>query len=236
MLRLRSQGKLGAVEVARAADPDSKGLSVIRNTGVPHAAANEIVDLYERHALSYDADRGRELFEKSWLDRFLELVGDQGCILDLGCGCGEPIGSYFVSRGHPVTGIDSSPTLIGFCRDRFPQQSWHVGDMREVDFGRRFAGVLAWDSFFHLSPADQRAMFARFAAHALPGAALMFTSGPDFGEAIGSYRGETLYHASLSQAEYEALLADSGFELIDRVVEDATCGGHTVWLARCIGK
>ena len=71
-----------------------------------------------------------------------------------------------------------------------------------------------------------------FAAHAAPGAALMFTSGPSHGIALGSFAGETLFHASLDPAEYRALLAAQGFAVVDHVAEDPSCGGRTVWLAR----
>jgi hypothetical protein len=97
--------------------------------------------------------------------------------------------------------------------------------------GRRFDGVLAWDSFFHLQMDDQRAMFARFSAHALPGAPLMFTSGTAEGLAIGAYCGEPLYHASLDPAEYERLLTSNGFTMRAHQADDPECGGHTVWLA-----
>jgi hypothetical protein len=60
----------------------------------------------------------------------------------------------------------------------------------------------------------------------------MFTSGPRAGEAIGSYRGDTLYHASLDPSEYRELLREHGFDVVAHVAEDETCGGHTVWLAR----
>src|ERR1041384_3755382 len=65
--------------------------------------------------------------------------------------------------------------------------------------------------FFHLRMDDQRPMFERFAAHARPGAPLMFTSGPAHGEAIGSFCGEPLYHGSLDPADYEGLLRKPGF-------------------------
>jgi len=103
--------------------------------------------------------------------------------------------------------------------------------MRKVSLARRFGGIVAWNSFFHLTPDDQRAMFTVFRDHAEPGAALMFTSGPAAGEAIGSYHGEALYHASLAAVEYEALLATHGFSIVQHVVEDQECGGLTVWLA-----
>jgi hypothetical protein len=75
-------------------------------------------------------------------------------------------------------------------------------------------------------------MLPRFAAHAVPGAPLLFTSGPRHGVAMGSYAGEPLFHASLDPAEYRALLAAHGFEVLDHRAEDPAGGGHTVWLAR----
>ena len=60
----------------------------------------------------------------------------------------------------------------------------------------------------------------------------MFNTGPEHGEAIGSYRGEPLYHASLAPAEYVTLIGESGFEVVDRVTNDEQAGGRTVWLCR----
>jgi SAM-dependent methyltransferase len=198
----------------------------------PHSSAAAISDLYERHAQAWDNDRGRSLFERSWLDRFRSVAGESSSILDLGCGAGEPMARYLIECGHTLTGIDSAPSLIERCAARFPGHNWIVGDMRRLALGARFGGILAWDSFFHLTADDQRAMFPIFRDSAAAGSALMFTSGPRAGEAIGSYRGEPLYHASLDAAEYEALLRRHGFEVVEHVAEDATCGGHTVWLAR----
>lgn len=201
-------------------------------TSDQHPASAAIVDLYERHAASYDVDRGRSLFERGWLERFRAEMVPGASVLDLGCGSGEPIARYLIEQGHDVTGVDSAPSLIRICAERFPDRTWIAADMRRLDLGVPFGGILAWDSFFHLTAEDQRAMFAIFRAHAAPGAALMFTSGPAHGEAIGTYCGEPLYHASLDPQEYAALLHAHGFEIVAHAVEDATCGGHTVWLAR----
>ena len=48
----------------------------------------------------------------------------------------------------------------------------------------------------------------------------MFNAGPSHGEAIGSYRGDPLYHASLGPAEYAELLAGMGFEIVAHVAEE----------------
>lgn len=198
-----------------------------------HPSAERINELYERHAHDYAADRsGMPFYEKSWLDRFVMLLPASGAVLDLGCGCAVPMARYLIECGRQVAGVDASPTLVSICRDRFPDQEWRVEDMRGLDLGRRFAGVLAWDSFFHLPEHAQRAMFAVFERHAVPGCALMFTSGPEHGEAVGEYRGEPLYHASLSPDVYRELLGAHGFEMLDFRAEDPDCGRHTVWLAR----
>lgn len=194
--------------------------------------ADRIIDLYERHAASWDGERSKDLFEKSWLDRFLKLIPRGGSILDIGCGSGEPIAQYFIGAGYKLTGTDSSPAMIELCKARFPNETWIVADMRNLSLGGHFDGVLAWDSFFHLRQDDQRKMFSIFAKHAAPNAALMFTSGPRSGVAMGTYQNEPLYHASLDPDEYRALLNEQGFEVVSYVPEDAACGGRTVWLAR----
>ena len=194
--------------------------------------AELIIGLYERHAEKWGEDRGRSLFEKAWLDRFLALLPQKASILDMGCGSAEPIARYLIEKGCEVTGIDSSPALISMCKDRFPDQHWIIADMRTLSLDRRFDGILAWNSFFHLCPEDQRLMFPIFRRHAGPKAALMFTSGTSHGEAIGTYKDEPLYHGSLDGEEYRSLLDENGFDVVSHVVEDPNCGHHTVWLAQ----
>lgn len=196
--------------------------------------AERIIEIYERHADAWVDARLREgrFYERGWLDRFCALVPPGGPVLDLGCGAGEPIARYVSERGHAVTGVDSSPAMIAKFRARLPGGQALVSDMRALSLGRRFHGILAWDSFFHLRHEDQRRMFPIFRAHATPGAPLMFTSGPAYGEAVGRLEGEPLYHASLDATEYRTLLEDARFDVIATLAEDPACGGRTVWLAQ----
>jgi SAM-dependent methyltransferase len=197
----------------------------------PHAA--RIIDLYERHAHDYVADRGRQLGdERAWLDRFTALLPQGATILDLGCGSGEPIARHLIEQGFAVDGVDSSPALVALCLDRFPDRQWHIADMRAFTADRTFGGLIAWDSFFHLAHDDQRGMFPVFRRLAEPGTVLMFTGGSSHDEAIGSYRGEPLYHASLASEEYESLLRTNGFRVVANITNDPDCGGHAVWLAQ----
>lgn len=195
--------------------------------------AERIIGIYQRHALAWSRDRGDRLVEQGWLDRFAALLPVRGrTILDIGCGTGVPIAQHLIGLGCQVTGLDSSSAMIEMCADRFPGHRWDIADMRTLDLGRTFDGILAWDSLFHLSATDQRRMFPIFGRHAAPGTALMFTSGPSAGEQLGNWQGEVLFHASLDSAEYRTLLNTNGFDVVEHVVEDPTCGLHTIWLAQ----
>ena len=117
-----------------------------------------------------------------------------------------------------------------------PDQERIVADMRSLALGRRFNGILAWDSFFHLGHDDQRRMFQIFASHSGVNGMLMFNAGFSQGEAVGSDRGDPLYHASLDPSEYEALLTSVGFELVEHSINDPARGGRIFWFARAVHR
>src|SRR5690242_7849478 len=195
--------------------------------------ADRIIEHYERHAMAWDSERHAAAWnDKIWHDLFIDRLSVGARVLDLGCGSGRPVAQHMADHGLRVTGLDSSQTMISLCRSRLPDHEWIVGDMRSLSLDRRFDGILAWDSFFHLNHDDQRRMFAVFAEHAAPGAVLMFNTGPAHGEAIGSYRGDPLYHASLASAEYETLIGQIGFEVLEHAANDPRAGGRTAWLCR----
>lgn len=188
--------------------------------------------VYEAVARQFDRDRSRSLMERQYLEALLSRLGGRREVLDLGCGGGEPLAKFFIDAGCRVTGVDCAAAMIAICRERWPDGEWIEADMRGLDLGRVFDAIIAWDSFFHLEPGDQRAMFPVFERHAAPGALLLFTTGPRAGVAMGETHGHELYHASLDSAEYEGLLAAGGFRVLLHRIEDPDCGGHTVWLTQ----
>lgn len=199
--------------------------------------SDQVIGHYEKHAFAWYRDRQSSARsgiwnDKGWHGRFIGRLGRGATVLDLGCGPGRPVAQNLADQGLHATGVDASPTMISLCRERLPDHDWIVADMRGLTLGRHFDGILAWDSFFHLNHDDQRLMFAVFADHALTGAWLMFNTGPQHDEAIGEYRGDTLYHASLSPAEHAALAGTSAFEVIEHVANDPAAGGRTAWLCR----
>jgi ubiquinone/menaquinone biosynthesis C-methylase UbiE len=93
--------------------------------------ANRIVEHYETHAAAWDRDRQNSSWnDKVWHERFVGKLAKGSTVLDLGCGSGRPVAQHMVERGLIVTGVDSSRTMVAFCRDRLPNQEWIEGDMR----------------------------------------------------------------------------------------------------------
>lgn len=193
---------------------------------------DRITEHYERHAAAFDAARDRGFPERAWLDRFLVAVPPGATLLDLGCGGGDPVARHLIDAGHRVMGVDVSQSLIALARRRFPDQRWLCADMRMAAIDGVFAGVLGWDSLFHLTPADQVAMIARIGGWLAPGAPFLFNTGADHGQVIGCQFGEPLYHASLAPAAYRALFAEAGLVEVAFASEDPHSGGRTVWLVR----
>lgn len=205
--------------------------------------SEDIRELYERNAEYFDTARrspGDDYipFEKEWFDAFLDSMKEAGStdemltLLDMGCGGGDPVAKYFINQGVRVTGVDSSPSFIRLCKSRFPDHEWLLGDMRNFSVEKKFHGVIAWDSFFHLSPTDQRNFLQGVGDYLVPGGALMFTCGYEDGVRIGDMNGDPLYHASLSPTEYEFILRESGFETLKYREDDPGCGYHTIRLCR----
>ncbi|MEW5907221.1 MAG: class I SAM-dependent methyltransferase [Elusimicrobiota bacterium] len=193
--------------------------------------AGDVCGKYEKIAGWFDANRGRQLMERQYLEALAARLPAGGAVLDLGCGSGEPLAGFFIRKGFSVTGVDGSPAMIAICRERFPAMTWIEADMRGLALGRRFDAVVAWDSFFHLSMKEQRAMFPVFGAHLDPGGCLLFTSGASAGDITGSMQGEDFPYSSLSPEEYRRLLAEQGLGVVLHKAEDPDCGNHTVWLA-----
>ncbi len=198
---------------------------------IDKALATQTQAIYERHAAAFDEHRTRVLVESPWLDRFLAISEPDGAILDVGCGAGEPIARYLVEAGRAVHGVDFARAMLDISRRRFPQHRWTHADMRSLDLAETFGGVVAWDSFFHLTADEQRQCLPRLARHVAPGGGLLFTCGPQEGEVVGTVEGDAVYHASLSPSEYASILDAQGLSIEAFVPEDPTCDFHTVCLA-----
>jgi len=201
------------------------------NNSALTALARTTQDVYERNAERFDRERPKGLHERRWLDRLVEDLNEGDAILDVGCGAADPIAGYFLSRGLKVTGIDASHRMIDLAKKRWPDADWQVKDMRDLAHGPLFDAVLAWNSFFHLTMDEQRAVLPMLCARLVPSGRLMLTVGPRESEEVGRVGDDPIYHSSLSQAEYAQILTANHLRILSFVLEDPDCDMQTILLA-----
>ena len=193
---------------------------------------NNVYRVYDKIAAWFAENRINGLLEQKYLERLISLLPINALVLDLGCGTGKPILEYLSRNNIAIIGVDASEEILKIAQANFPTTTFILQDMRLLNLKMQFDAIIAWHSFFHLSAAEQPAMFARFASHLKPGGILLFTSGTERGEAWGMNGGENLFHASLDPEEYRELLLLNNFRVIEHVEKDPECNYDTVWLAK----
>lgn len=196
------------------------------------ADPNDTQAIYERQATEYDKRRSKALFEARWLARFTASLKPGDHVLDLGCGTGDPIARWFMAEGFDVTGVDFSAAMLTIAKERWPDGDWRKADMRDFELDQQYDGIIAWNSFYHLTADEQKSCITRMACHLHNGGMLMLTVGPRAGEVSGTVGSELVYHASLSPAGYATCLEENGLQLTGFLAEDPETQSHTVLMAR----
>lgn len=78
------------------------------------------------------------------LNRFLELIPEDGLVCDIGCGPGE-IADYLYRTHHTVIGIDISGKMIEEAKRLNPEIEWRQGDMFDLDLpDGSFSGICSF--------------------------------------------------------------------------------------------
>jgi SAM-dependent methyltransferase len=91
---------------------------------------------WEREALNWAAWARTPGHDSYWhyRDRFFALLPPpRRATLDLGCGEGR-VARDLRSRGHRVTCVDASPTLLGLARDADPEGEYLLADAAALPF------------------------------------------------------------------------------------------------------
>lgn len=194
-----------------------------------------VADAYDRIASKWRADRlapGSGFPERRYLERLTQPLRARANVLDVGCGCGEPITAYLAGCGFDVVGLDASARLLDFARQAVPQARFLLGDMRTAEPGGPFAAIVAWDCVFHLPRLDHAHVFERFGTWLQPEGRLLLSLG---GSAEASFtsemHGETFYYSGYEPAQALRLLQGAGFDVEHWEVDDPSSRGHIAVLA-----
>jgi ubiquinone/menaquinone biosynthesis C-methylase UbiE len=153
---------------------------------------------YDLIADWYQGDRGRTVGVAEALAVAATLPAHSR-ILDVGCGNGVPITEALVNAGHCVIGLDSSAGMLARFRVNLPGTPIVRGDARHCPFvDGSFDAAISWGMMFHLTPADQAAVFASVSRALKSNAPFLFTAteidGVDSTGITGTMNGVTFHY------------------------------------------
>jgi SAM-dependent methyltransferase len=141
-----------------------------------------LLDTNPGHSLWY-IDRFRSMAEAgadlAGEARFVDaMAGRRSRVLDAGCGPGR-VGGRLAQSGHDVVGVDLDPVLIDAARREYPQSTWFIGDLAELDLPS--AGIVegfdvvvcAGNVMTFLDPDSRVEVLRRMGAHLRDGGRLV---------------------------------------------------------------
>lgn len=169
---------------------------------------------YEKVAEEFMARRSASRIGAETVRRWAAGLSAGAAVLDLGCGHGLPVSEVLIDEGHPVYGIDASPTLVTAFRRRFPGMSVACEPVQSSGFfERKFEGVVAWGLIFLLPPGEQSGLIQRVSEVLTEGGQVLFTAPWQ----VAKWEDVMTGGPSVSQGAdgYRAALEQAGLVLVD---------------------
>lgn len=145
------------------------------------------------------AEDGEDIYGEARLVDALLARGSR--VLDAGCGAGRT-GGHLARAGHTVVGVDQDPVLIEAAQTDYPDATWLIGDLAELDLpGRGIsegfdAIVCAGNVMTFLHPETRVPVLRNFAAHLNPEGRAVIGFGRDRGYEFQGYL-DDVAHAGL---------------------------------------
>ena len=172
---------------------------------------------YDQCAAAYHESRRREAGPE--LDALFAVLDDGAAVLDIGCGAGVPV-TRALSERFSVTGVDISDSMIELARANVPAGKFIRADVMTVEFApSTFDAATAFYSIFHIPRSEHPALFRRVHDWLKPGGYLLCLL-PRYNEEtyIDDFFGSTMYWSSYAVEDYERLLTEIGFDILEKSV------------------
>ena len=135
-------------------------------------------------------------------DRFLDLLGQNGTILDLGCGGGQA-SAYFISRGHAAVSADLSQEMLHACRRRGLKDILRL-DMEALPFRQCvFDAVWAHTALIHVLKKRLAGVLDGLGEALKPGGALFVALKEGESESYVGEPGVERWFAHFQKGEFE---------------------------------
>ena len=170
--------------------------------------------------------------EKELFQRLFKNIPENGDILDLGCGTGEPFDHYMVEKGFNVTGVDLVEKHVHAARERVPDAEFMQGDFFDLDPEvEKFDAVVSFYAVFHLPREKHRDLFEHMNSLLNEEGMLLITVGGDEMDRYveEDWNGSEMVWSSYSQEKSKELVEEAGFE-IKETYEEESDEEHHLWI------
>jgi len=129
----------------------------------------------------------------------LQFAKSKSTAIDIGCGSSGRIIELLLAEGFAVEGLDISPNMIEYAKERHPDQTFHLANICDWELPQQYDFISAWDSIWHAPLEKQESILEKLCAGLNEAGILIFTSGgldrPE--EGSNPFLGQPLYHAAL---------------------------------------
>jgi SAM-dependent methyltransferase len=185
---------------------------------LPVCHAGDVAAAYDDFAWFYSRYWNEEfhglafpILERVWLQR----LPSRARILDVCCGTGYLAG-LLTERGYRVRGIDLSPEMIRYARERVPKSCFEVGDVAAMNPDAVHDGAVStFDSLNHiLEPNELEAVFRNTAASLKRGGVFAFDMLLE--EAYQTHWGEAF---AMVRDDHVLTITGSGYDFRTRLAE-----------------
>jgi uncharacterized protein len=163
---------LGGAPSSEPAEPEAVEVDLSTRDDRVRASYGTIAGAYADHLVD---ELGQLPFERWILDRVVELAAGSP-VVEVGCGPGHTT-AYLADAGLDATGLDLTPEMVEQARQRFPQATYAVGDLRRLMRPANADGwgvVLAWYGLVHTTPAEMPEVLASLVRPLRPGGWLVY--------------------------------------------------------------
>lgn len=195
-----------------------------------YISPNEIGKRYDKIANHFECKRSLTL-GLNYIDRFLSLLSSESkhhTVLDIGCGTGIPLTKYLISNGAEVTGLDISIEMLKKAKKKMPNENFIRADITKFESNKKYDGILAWDSLFHIPIKKQEKTIKEIIGLLKKKGIFLFTIGGEHGELVSEMFGQQFYYSSLSNSQYEDILVEENCQIIVNELDDPRSKGHRV--------
>jgi cyclopropane fatty-acyl-phospholipid synthase-like methyltransferase len=155
-----------------------------------------------------------------WLKKLLAVLPSGACVLDLGCGSGDPA-DIALAHQHHVTGVDISEAQIIKARQNVPSGRFLQADLGSVSFSpASFDAVVSFYTLEHLPREEHAAIFGRIAMWLRPGGYLLLgTEAAESAGSVGTWLGVPMFFSSYDPATVQQLISMAGMVIQEAAME-----------------